>query len=319
MLLLLLPALAYETDQLTDRGVPLQDALDVANERMNTLLAEAVLRTNRETACEATQEDTRQSLARHIFRLTSRETYVEGRKGLEGFGYGAYSAWLETAAIDRRSFEDRHDIYGRVGVGDSLVLAEAGICSTVQLAGVLLGTDKLDHFLGEGYAYAQISGWGRRPERAIRWGTATELTFFGLMTSATFSFADLRANWDGYRFYTSLLAQDSVVTRNPNGCVELSRPFDWSDWIGPEYDELLNPPVYVDRVQEAVSVRLAEQRETYCRGFEEWGSGLPERTMAALDAPRPYVGPAAPRRVDPFQLGALCTAPATATTTSVTR
>jgi len=318
MLLLLVPALAYETDQLTERGVPLRDALDPANEQLNDLLAEAARLTNEETACAADADETRRVLGRHIFRLTSRETYVEGRNGLEGFGYGAYSAWLETAPVDRRSFADCHDIYGRVGVGDSLVLAEAGICSTVLLGGVLLGTDKVDHFLGEGYAYAQVSRWGRRPERAVRWGTATERTFFGLLTSATFSYADLRANWDGYRFYVGLLEPGSSLTLAPDGCVELARPFDWSEWIDTEYDEVLNPSVYLPGVQEEVSLRLAEHRAAYCAGYDEWGNGLAERTVSALRSPLPYVASSAPPRVDPFQLDALCTSEVTPAASAVT-
>src|SRR5688572_3779953 len=95
-------ALAYETDQLTQRSEPLEDILDLANDKMNAMLAEAVAKANKETRCEAPPATTRQVLARSIFQIVSRDTYVKGRKGLEGFGYGAYSAWLETGPVKRR-------------------------------------------------------------------------------------------------------------------------------------------------------------------------------------------------------------------------
>lgn len=306
MLLLFSLAAAYETDQLTDRASPLEDALEPANAQMNAILADAVARTNRETRCAAGDVATRESLARHIFHLTSRDTKIEGRKGLEGFGYGAYSAWLETAPIDKRSFEDRRDIYGAVDADESLILATAGVCSTVQLGGVLLGTDKVDHFLGEGYAYAVVSGWGRKPGRAIRWGTGTELTFFGLLTSAAFSFADLRANWDGYRFYTTLLSPESAFARDQEGCVVQTRPFDWTEWVDTEYDEVLNPSVYVKRVGAEVTNRLDAHREDYCNGYQVWGNGLRDRVLHAIQTEPPYAARGAPERTDPFQLDALC-------------
>jgi hypothetical protein len=305
--LLLLPAaLAYETDQLTDRGEPLEDVLDPANARMDVLLGEAVVRANLDTRCQGTDAQMRVALGRRIFQQTSRDTYVSGRDGLEGFGYGAYSAWLETAPIDKRTFTDRHDIYGEVAPGEGFILSAAGVCSTIRLGGVLLGTDKLDHFLGEGYAYAEVSHWGEYPERALRWGTRTELTIFGMMTSSAFSFADLRANWDGYRFYSGLLGPDSEFRRTEEGCVTQSRPFDWTEWINTEYDEVLNPPVYVTRVAREVTARLAERRDAYCRGYEEWGVGLASRVLAELAGDPGYVWYGAPERTDPFQLDALC-------------
>ncbi len=306
LLLLATAALAYETDELTGRADPLDDALEPANAQINLMIAEAVERSNKETRCAANDAVTRESLARNIFRLTSRDTKIKGRKGLKGFGYGAYSAWLETADVDKRTFEDRADIYGAVDPGESLILATAGICSTVQLGGVLLGTDKVDHFLGEGYAYAVVSRMGKRPKRAIRWGTNSELTFFGFLTSAAFSFADLRANWGGYQFYTTLLEPESAFARDAEGCVVQTRSFDWSEWLDTDFDEVLNPSVYTKDVGAEVSNRLVTHRDQYCNGYEVWGKGLTERVLDAIARTPPYASHAAPVRTDPFQLDALC-------------
>jgi hypothetical protein len=59
---------------------------------------------------------------------------------------------------------------------DSLVEAGADVAgvprptgtnSTFRLNGVLVGSDKPDHFWDLGYAYARRSGWGEHPERGI--------------------------------------------------------------------------------------------------------------------------------------------------------
>lgn len=306
MLLLTALASAYETDQLTERHVPLADAREVANAELNRLLLEAVAATNAETGCRGDADAVRPVLARHIWQLTSPDAFVEGRGEFAGMGYGRYSAFLETAPIERHTFLDRRDIYGEVGLGGSLILDGVGPCSTIRLAGVLMGTDKPDHFLGEGYAYALRSRFGAREARAVRWGTFTELSYYGLLTSRVFSFADLRANYDGYTFYRDLLREGSEVQLGPDGCATLARPFDWGDYVDAEYDEVLNPPVYPLRVKRSVTVHLRNHREAYCASYLAWGHGYSTRLYAALAEPVPYATDKAPARQDPFRLDWLC-------------
>jgi len=300
------PARAYETDQLTDRHVPLLDARTVANAKVDEILDLAAADTNRLTACRTNDDKTRKVLARRIFRYTARRQHVPWRGPVRGFGFGTYSAWLESAPIDLRTFPDRGDIYGGIAVPDSVILGAVGPCSTLNLAGVLLGTDKIDHFWTEGLHYAERSGWGERPERAIRFGTGTERSYYGMMTSNAFSYADLRANWDGYRFYVGLLGADSVLQRGEDGCVERVAGFDWAAWIDWEYDEVLNPPVFAPRVQAALEYRLKNRRDEYCDSWDAWGVGFEDHLHDVLAAEPVYVSGRAPARRDPYDLPGLC-------------
>lgn len=170
------------------------------------------------------------------------------------FGYGRYSAWLETAPIDRLDLwkKDDGDIYSNVRPWDSMVLWYAGPCSTICLAGTRLGTDKIDHFFGEGHTYFRKSDWGRDPEAAVAWGQRTERGKYGLGTSGAYSNADLHANYEGYLFYASLLTEDSIVQRDEQGCAARVGVWSWADWIDPDYDEALNPSIYTRRVQQRV-------------------------------------------------------------------
>ncbi len=300
-------ALAYETDQITERLVPLEDAAEVANAEMDRLLAEAVRNTNEATRCEASEKATRRRLAHEIYKVTAHPERVESREGLSELGHGAYAAWLESAPeVDRRAFLDRTDIYGHLRPRQALVLGTAGVCSTVNIAGVLMGTDKPDHFLAQGYDYLKVSRFGKNAERAIRWGTRTEVSAFGLLTSNTFSWADLYANWQGFSFYEALLEEGSAFERGEDGCVTQARPWSWAEWLDDAADEALNPPIYTKDVGEAVRLRFQENRSAVCADYAVWAPGLASRRAEIIERERAHASPDAPPRVDEWGLDELC-------------
>ena len=303
------PAFAYETDQLTARSVPLQDSLHVTNARMDELIREAVDRTNRRTRCAQDPATTRRELARQIHRQTGRNKYVWGRGLFEGFGYGSYAAWMEKAPIDRRTFpDDRTDIYADLTLRESVILKLAGPCSTVRVSGELVGTDKFEHFLSVGYDYYKRSGGGADPLAAVAWGTSTERNFFGTLTSRTFSFGDLRANWDGYQFYADLFEDGSPLVIGDDGCVEIARPWDWAEWVDWEYDEVLNPSVYAPIVQWGLSRTLEDRSADLCSEYAVWGGpAYHDHLDRVLESELPpYVYGPAPARSDPYRLQTLC-------------
>lgn len=297
---------AYETDQLTWRVRQLADATPQANRVMNQMIGAAVRQVNDRTSCIGTDEQLRTELAREIHGATSRDTRVWSRGLLRSPGFGAYAAALEASdAVDRFAFREREDFYGAVRVRESFILAIVGPCSTFEIGGVRMGSDKMDHFLDTGFSYFREAE-RLDVEQAVARGTLTERTFYGLFTSKTFSYADLRANWDGYRFYTSLLAPGSEVRRADDGCLVVDRPFDWRRWVDEEWDEVLNPPVYTRLVEEAVLRGLDAHRTEICTAREQWDpAGWRERALQSA-APSPYVIGPAPARRDPWQLAALC-------------
>ncbi|HHO52315.1 MAG TPA: hypothetical protein ENK18_15935 [Deltaproteobacteria bacterium] len=301
------PGWAYETDQLTGRDVPLIDSLSTADEIMQGLLDRAVAATNARTRCHTTPERTHEVLARQIHRATARPRYVWARGVLRAPGFTVFSKALERSPADRLAFADREDIFGDLSVWQSLILAVAGPCSTFEVDQIRTGSDKFDHFLGLGYTYWRLSRAGQDPDRAKRYGVATERSFFGLLTSKTFSWADLRANWDGYLFYQGLLSDDSTLTLDAGGCVARVAPFSWARWIDPGWDEVLNPPTFTRLVERGVIAHLEAHRDELCASRARWDPvGLREAVIGSLEpGPEWVVGPT-PGRRDPFQLGTLC-------------
>jgi hypothetical protein len=308
MLLLFLPlAHAYETDQLTDRLRHFVDIADQADAKVDEMLAEAVGLTNAETRCSWRPHVTAHILAAHIQAVTARAQFVKNRGELAGLGYGAYAAWLETApGLDRHTFTDRDDIYGDLKPTDALVLGTVGVCSTVQIAGVRMGTDKPDHFWEQGYEYYLASGFGRHDAGAIRWGTDSERGQYGLLTSNVFSFADLYANWQGYQFYKSLLQKGSVLQAGDDGCVHQARPFHWAEWLDDAADEVVNPPIYAENVRESVRARLARERDAICAGYDTWAPEAAARRSQVETRELPHLSAKAPPRRDEWGLDELC-------------
>lgn len=308
-----LPGWAYETDQLTGRELQLIDALGTADDIMRQMLDEAVDKTNTRTRCRSEPQRTHAVLARQIHRITARSSYVWSRGVFRAPGFTTFSRALERSDADRIPFATREDIFGGLGAWRSLILTVAGPCSTYEVDQIRMGTDKFDHFLGLGYTYWRRSRAGLDPDRAKRYGVATERSFFGLLTSKTFSWADLRSNWDGYLFYRDLLSDDSVLVLRPDGCVGWSAPFSWSQWVDPGWDEVINPPTFTRLVEQGVIDHLEAHRGELCAARARWDPvGLREAVIGYLDpAPEWVVGPT-PGRRDPFQLGTLCAADAPA-------
>jgi hypothetical protein len=305
-MLLLSAAFAYETDQISDRAQPLDDIAAYANAAVERMLGRAAEETNRITGCSGSQKHMKKVLSREIYRVTSHDVYVKNRGELGGFGHGAYAAWLESAELPRRTYADGEGLYGDVDVADGFVLGAAGVCSTVNIAGVLMGTDKPNHFFAQGYEYLRASDYGRHDAPAVRRGTATELGAYGLLTSSTFSWADLYANWQGYTFYKALLEKGSVLQRDEEGCVALVDGWDWSKWLDDGADELVNPPVYTPRVGLLVRARLEREPATICEGYEGWGPAAALRRQQIIARELTHASAKAPARVDEWGLEGIC-------------
>lgn len=299
-------ALAYETDQLTDRDKPLIDSQPYANAVMDTLLQELVEEMRGES-CDADDDKLRDVIARHLREHTDGVERVPERGFWRSFGYGYYGAALERAPIEKRTFADRSDIYGEIPFFRGVILHTAGTCSTINMGGVLIGVDKVDHFLTTGYDLWSASRGGKSDAAAIRWSTHSENTWLGHFTSGGFSYGDIAANWDGYQFYSTLLTPKSVLGRDEAGCVVRQRDWDWAEWVDSDWDEVTNPNVYTRGVQKEVSARLLEERDSICASYARWGRAAYQEGLATrLASPVTGSNAKAPPRSDPFKLDELC-------------
>lgn len=160
---------------------------------------------------------------------------------------------------------------------------------TIEVAGVRIGTDKLTHFFSEGW---MSYGWYRSgiakglsneeaELRAINRGILLERSILGMAASGVFSPADLEANYQGMLFFRGLCEADSPALEKGSEGWRMKRPFDFRDYVSPEWDESWQPCAFSRRRWKKVepmvrgycpmldSAAIVRQRAAYAREDRE--------------------------------------------------
>jgi len=147
-------------------------------------------------------------------------------------------------------------IYGHtVDYDDMRMIWYIDLSPVIMAGGVLVGTDKLGHFLAQGFQYYERYRRLRGSDEAVRLATiralghAQEMGQLGVATGGLYSFADLASNWDGMLFFRALFDDVAVegarharyFTSDGRGGFVRTRDFHWAEWITPDWDEVLNP------------------------------------------------------------------------------
>jgi hypothetical protein len=175
-------------------------------------------------------------------------------------GYGPLQRWILTRGDPLLVLTVRGNIYKHL-------LPPYNETDIIRIGDVLLGPDKIDHFFDQGYDYWRVSGDGADDEAAREWGVRSELGYFGMGASGVFSFADLKANWDGYQFYVELLdPEHGLFTIGDDGLSRV-RDMRWSDVIDWQYDEFLNSNCYSDKRSDKIRRVLQEDPQSSCRTY----------------------------------------------------
>ena len=94
--------------------------------------------------------------------------------------------------------------------------------------------------------------------KIVRWGVGREKTIEGGTSTGVLSFADLEANFQGFRLVRSLCADDGrpSLARGEGGIWVLSGRVDIRDYINPDWDEAFNPSFYIKRRWRNVRERM---------------------------------------------------------------
>ena len=251
---------AAETDQYYSWGRPLADSTQILNARVNLEIAEAIGAFNREM--KKKNEPARCEMVAQT--IMNRFTFI----GVHKIEY-----WAQTSdAIDRipadSSELDRYrqeNLY-RYNHPPWWQISFISLGHTVRVDGVRLGTDKLGHFFMQGWRYYQAWLAARRAgasdaeavQKAIDVGIEQELGTLGLASSGVFSFADLEANFQGFRFFRSLCHGESPRLRHDGQGWVFEGAFDWRDYVDPLWDESYNNSAFTPERWEGVERALLE-------------------------------------------------------------
>jgi len=218
---------AYETDQFSNRDVPIADSTVVLNARVNDTIEEII--------ADWHKGDDEMAIVDAIYHRIGGHHWVDK---------------LERWAINSDEVEKldtpRHDsVFSGVPWYALRVTTLFGVGSTIRVNNQLIGSDKIGHFLSQGRKYYRRFLKSKSEQEAALHSAYTESAIFGRMTTGSYSNADLVANFEGHRFYRSLFEDDIVpgkpaILRWQGDRWVMQRPFDWADHVNEYWDEALN-------------------------------------------------------------------------------
>ncbi|HAZ13121.1 MAG: hypothetical protein A2X86_10025 [Bdellovibrionales bacterium GWA2_49_15] len=148
-----------------------------------------------------------------------------------------------------------------------LVIFKSAVGAIVQIdtpeGKVVVGADKFGHFFTEGLVYYKRAFEKKRGvQKVLDWGVRTEKGKFGLLTTATYSNADLVANYNGMTFWANLIEKKFQAPGPYFACDrgewKKLKEFDWRNYVDAGFDEGINCNRYTERVGKKVKKALAQ-------------------------------------------------------------
>jgi hypothetical protein len=315
ILLFSFPASALETDDFTFRS----DAPEIGaylDEAMNKSLREAAA--SLDSAGDCHPQRLHQVLMVRLGGFAMSE--------IEEMSYGAKVNEANGKPIEKRGTPGKESIYQdsmiQVKIGRyTLWKLEKGACCTAafRYKGNLLSDDKLGHFLHSGYEmyyFADLrhrSGYVDASKKTSFWNTFVrnitenslgsqnlkgekavialsdhqEKSLWGLTLSGVYSYADIAANVEGYKFWKELTEGPRPFFTCKDGRWKMERVFSWGDYINPGWDEAINCSAYKNaRLTEQVKTRVAETLRA--QGFAR--TSCPVETEQCKDLLKRYRG-----------------------------
>jgi len=163
-----------------------------------------------------------------------------------------FEYWVRNSSDITLYWPEHRGVYGGTVNYDDMGLGwYVEISPVIRLGNFLVGIDKLGHFIGQGWYYDSFYNklLTREPHlspsemfgRVRDYGHQLEASYLGATGTAVYSYGDLAANWQGFRFYRQLLAGSKPYIEFKNGRYRLQRSFRILDYVSDDWDEVLNP------------------------------------------------------------------------------
>jgi hypothetical protein len=242
---------AYETDQFSNRFQPIKDSTAVMNRQVTLAIANTIM------ALDGPRNE--KKVVNGIYHRIGGKHWVDK---LEHFA-------TESSEVERLATPPHESIYNGHPLYATRVAGLFGVGPTLKINEVLVGTDKLGHFLSQGRKFYKRWIRTRDEAKAAEHSAYTERAIFGQLTTGSYSNADLVANYEGYRFYRGLF-EDNFINGKPailawkNERWIMQRPFDWSDHINDYWDEALN----ISHYDAALYSHMKRRLQTFCDDYK---------------------------------------------------
>ena len=275
-------ALAAEVDSFTFRMMPLEDSLETINDRTNDYLQKGL-----EILNEKGEGCDEKKLYKQLRKYYSNQ--YRGDLGAEIVNtQGIDAHWI---TIEESIYQDFNwyqspiqGLWGRVATDPTAAL--------IKVNGVLLGTDKFEHFMGSGYNYFKTYYLKGKPlSSALAIGDNAETGMMGSIMTGVMSYGDLVANFNGMRFWNHMLLKNDDV---------LGAKYNAGPYVACEDDKW----VQVEKINWATYIDEAFDEGQNCSSFktEEMRSMVETRIdLASLRYGRELKCPMNPEKILPLK------------------
>jgi hypothetical protein len=282
--------LAAEIDSVTPRKLKLDDSRSAINEIFEQRMKAGIEKANAESGYVEEIDDI--GFIEVDNYCDEEVLYTELRKAIfQSFtaswglkGYDLDKQLRSLLARNSYSLLLNDSIYRDIDYIEGFSLKLKELSNVVNINGHLVGLDKMGHYFAEGWRYYELTHHdGLTLEQALEWGKEKEAGLFGFTTTGIFSYADLAANFNGWRFWNKVLLKhddplkgvianffnrpyvsceiqiiDSVKNRKIVKAWEYNTRFDISDYIDGAWDEGNNCNSYADpMIEEKVTTRIS--------------------------------------------------------------
>jgi hypothetical protein len=283
--------MAAEIDSVTPRKLALENSIDAINEILNHRIEEGIRNAN---VPRYNAEDTEVIADRsNDTSCDEGKLYTELRKAIfqsftASWGLKGYDLDKQLRGLLVRqsySLPLNDSIYRDINYIEGFSLNLKELSDVVNIDGYLVGLDKIGHFFAQGWQYFELTDDdGKTLDETIAWGRQKEAGLFGYTTTGIFSYADLSANLNGWRFWNKVLLKqddplkgvianffnrpyvscdiqiiDSIRNRTIVRAWEYNARFDLADYIDGAWDEGNNCNSYADPIiEEKVTARIKQ-------------------------------------------------------------
>ena len=216
ILLLLISASVFqfgfsaEIDSVTPRNLKLDNSLPILNKIFNQRIQEGIQKAN-------AKQDNVEDIESDEF-CNEKILYTELRKALfQSFtaswglkGYDLDKQLRSLLAKQSYSLSLNDSIYRDINYLEGFSLNIKELSDVININGYLIGLDKIGHFFAEGWKYFELTQYDdHNIDQVLQWGKEQEDGKFGYTTTGIFSFSDLVANFNGWRFWNKVLAKEN--------------------------------------------------------------------------------------------------------------
>ena len=285
---------AAEIDSITPRKLKLDNSLTIINTIFNQRMQEGIQKTNaqQDDVEDIDEDDIEEDIEESENKFCDVEVlYTELRKAIyqsftASWGLKGYDLDKQLRSLLARqsfSLSLNDSIYRDIDYLEGFSLNLKELSDVVNINGHLIGLDKMGHFFAEGWQYFELTQYENHTiEQALAWGKEQEAGKFGYSTTGIFSFADLVANFNGWRFWNKVLLKEddplkgvlanffnrpyitcdlqiiaSIKNKKIVKAWEYNSRFDLSDYVDGAWDEGNNCNSYEDPfIEEKVTLRI---------------------------------------------------------------